>query len=75
MREIEKYPDESDRATAIEEAAIETALQMIRNKASETELKATGFCLNCDAKLEEGKRFCDKDCLDDYDRRTRKKDN
>lgn len=75
MREIEKYADESDRATAIEEAAIETALQMVRNRASEMELKPTGFCFNCEAELDEGKRFCDKDCLDDYDRRTRKKDN
>lgn len=32
---------------------------------------ATGWCLNCDEKLGQGRRFCDADCRDDYEKRAR----
>jgi hypothetical protein len=33
------------------------------------EAPAMGFCLNCRAELGEGKRWCDKDCQDDWSMR------
>lgn len=33
--------------------------------------KATGFCLNCEEVVAEGKRWCDAQCRDDYERRVR----
>lgn len=73
MKQIEKFSDESDRATALEEAAIEIAVQQIRSKAKQLEIKPTGFCFNCEAKIDSDKRFCDKDCLDDYTKRVGRK--
>lgn len=67
-----KFADDSDRATALEEAAIEMQVAAVRNKANQLELEPTGFCLNCGEALEEGRRFCDKDCLDDHAKRNRK---
>lgn len=31
--------------------------------------KATGFCLNCDEAVAEGRRFCDFDCMTQWERR------
>lgn len=72
MKQAEKFTDESDRATALEEAAIEASLSQIRINANKLEFEATGFCLNCDEKLEEGHRFCNKDCMEDFTKRQRK---
>lgn len=72
MKQAEKFTDESDRATALEEAAIEASLSQIRINANKLEFEPTGFCLNCNEPLAEGKRFCDKDCLDDHAKRNRK---
>lgn len=33
--------------------------------------KATGFCLNCEEAVEEGRRFCNFDCMTDWERRVR----
>ena len=32
------------------------------------ELKITGFCLTCNERLEDSKRFCDAWCRDEYQR-------
>lgn len=66
MREVEKYSDESDRATALEEAALDVAVSSIRNKANVLEFEVTGYCLNCEEKLEDNKRFCDQNCAEDF---------
>ena len=31
--------------------------------------KATGFCLNCGEALEDGRRFCDFDCMSQWEKR------
>lgn len=72
MKETEKFSDESDRATYIESAAIDFGIQQAALKANIQEFEPTGFCLNCNEKLEEGRRFCDKDCMDDFQKRTKK---
>jgi predicted amidophosphoribosyltransferase len=30
-------------------------------------VKPTGLCLNCGEKLNDSRRWCDKDCADDWD--------
>lgn len=34
-------------------------------------LLATGRCYNCEEPVGAGRLFCDQDCRDDYERRTR----
>lgn len=31
--------------------------------------KATGFCLNCEEVVAEGRRFCDFDCMTQWEKR------
>lgn len=69
MKEIEKFADENDMASAIESAAIDLGIEAARLKASKPEFESIGFCLNCGEKLEDGLRFCDADCRDDFVRR------
>jgi hypothetical protein len=71
MEEVEKFADESDRASAVEAASINLSIQLARNKANQKEYEPTGFCLNCGEKLSKLKRFCDKDCTDDHERRVK----
>lgn len=51
--------EQKDRALAIELAR------------SAKSLPITGYCYNCDESLPEGLRFCDADCRDDYQKRTK----
>lgn len=32
----------------------------------------TGYCLNCETPLENGRRWCDKECMEDWCARERK---
>ena len=36
-------------------------------------VESTGFCLNCGEKLNDNRRWCDKDCADDWDYLTKRK--
>ena len=36
-------------------------------------VEGTGFCLNCGEKLNDNRRWCDKDCADDWDYLTKRK--
>ena len=72
MKETEKFSDESDRASAIEAAAIDVGIEQARIKASTLEFEATGFCLNCNEQLAPDHRFCDKDCADDHAKRIKR---
>lgn len=69
MKETEKFADDSDRASAIESAAIDLGVETARLKAAKPEFEAVGHCLNCLEELEDGLRFCDADCRDDFIRR------
>lgn len=57
--------DISDTATEREERDRDIALQL-RKPAGPA---ATGACLNCDAPLPPGARWCDCDCRHDWERR------
>ena len=62
-------PDEFDRASELETAEREARLQAARNKPT---MPAVRACYNCGERLNPGLLFCDRDCRDDYEKRTRK---
>ena len=55
--------DDADAADATVEQNLRDALT--RRRAS---LPAVGQCYSCAEPVEDGRRFCDRDCLDDYER-------
>ena len=55
-----------DDATDTEMLFNRIAIEAARNNAPT--LKATGFCLWCEEDVGVGRRFCSKDCSDDYDK-------
>lgn len=56
-------PDQGDRAAAMEELRRRAAQAVRKPEAPQ----ATGFCLNCEARLSgEGRRWCDVHCRDDW---------
>ena len=54
-----------DKATEFEELDRDLALRMRRPGGP----VACGYCLNCDAQLPDGQRWCDDDCRDDWQAR------
>ena len=58
--------DISDRATQREE--FDRHIAMLKHAAYAPGLPVTGACHWCDALLPAGARFCDKDCLDGWQR-------
>jgi len=58
--------DEADIAQGHEERDRAAALR--RRHAT---LPAVGQCYSCGEPVEDGRRFCDRDCLDDYERAER----
>lgn len=58
--------DEADRA----DEAIEVMLAAARLRRKPV-LPSVGHCHNCDEPVRAGDLFCDADCRDDYERRTR----
>jgi hypothetical protein len=55
--------DEADQAQFIEERDRNLAL-----RARHSTLTAIGLCYSCGAGVAEGRKFCDRDCLDDFER-------
>jgi hypothetical protein len=62
--------DEFDRATALEEAERDACVAAARNQPA---MPAVGHCYNCNEPLPTGRLFCDTDCRDDFQKRTRKR--
>ena len=58
-------PDLFDHLAEVE--AIYRKAQLSQRKP--TGPSATGFCLNCEEPLEDGHRWCDADCRDDFEKR------
>lgn len=58
-----------DQAAAFEEMDRERALKM-RDRGPT--IAATGECLNCEAPVADGRRWCDADCRDDWQRAQRR---
>ncbi|GAB4173788.1 MAG: hypothetical protein Fur0039_15370 [Rhodocyclaceae bacterium] len=55
--------DEADRAQAAIDTLLAAAIAGAKKHGGPL---PTGFCLNCGAPIEEGRRWCDADCRDDW---------
>jgi hypothetical protein len=55
--------DEADAAQHQEALAQQAAMRK-----RHATLPAIGRCYSCDAQVEAGRKFCDRDCLDDFER-------
>lgn len=58
--------DQFDLASDIEALYTETAIAEQQAKAAKLSVQATGCCLFCDEPLEDGRRWCNSDCRDDW---------
>jgi predicted nucleic acid-binding Zn ribbon protein len=58
--------DVFDQATEMEERDRDAAIAAQRNKTAV--LPDIGHCHSCEEPRSDGRRFCDADCRDDYDR-------
>lgn len=54
MDDIDRY--EQDRAF----------LETLKKEEPKPEAKATGFCLNCGTPLNDGRRWCDAECMEEW---------
>ena len=59
--------DDFDKASDLEQLYREQAIKSVRDH--DMNFKAVGVCLNCGAKTK--KRFCDIDCRNDFEKRTK----
>lgn len=57
--------DDADRAQ--ERAELEAELEEKYGKPRKSSPKATGFCLECGARLPHGQRWCDAECRDSWE--------
>ncbi len=57
--------DDIDIAQESQQRLHDARIEQARARAGQLEVQATGFCLNCSEPLS-GRRFCDADCRDDY---------
>ena len=58
--------DDADRASEREDIARAAALEAARRRVKA--MPSLGYCYYCGEALRAGKRFCDADCRDDYER-------
>ncbi len=63
---MEKYADDFDRASALEEAEREGLIRQIQNRKPQS-LNSIGYCHNCGEELRHPLLFCDTDCAKDYE--------
>jgi hypothetical protein len=66
----DRHPDPADVASANEELARQSAMITSRRPAGPA---ATGFCLHCGEPVEDGRRWCDGDHRDAWQRDQRHK--
>ncbi len=67
--ERERQSAPSDRATQREQEMLADALEHVTRRPS---LPYTGNCHNCGDITGGGRRFCDADCRDDYEKRAKR---
>lgn len=59
--------DEADRADEQQEELLRRRIAYLSSQTSGPD--STGACLNCGSKLPIGRRWCDHDCLADWEKR------
>lgn len=63
--------DEADRASDQAEEILRRAI--LHTAQQKPQVEATGKCLNCGVKVRKGMRWCDHDCMSDWQKRTERK--
>lgn len=63
----EFFPDESDRASALEGAERSARIAAVQAAARNSRMRPVGSCYYCSAPVGAGHLFCDKDCASDYE--------
>ena len=63
---MERYADEIDRASALEEDERSHLISKAKNSKTMF-IKSKGFCHNCNSELPHPLIFCDDECADDYE--------
>lgn len=56
-----------DKSDELAEMIKQKRITSIRESAEQQEAKATGRCLFCHEFVEDGRRWCDSDCRDDWE--------
>lgn len=56
-----------EKAEQLQQQKLRDSIEKARKDLTKSS-KPTGFCLNCGEPLQESKRFCDKDCAEDYEK-------
>lgn len=64
----ESLPDVSDKATELEILYAEKQIKYIQAKANEP-IPTSDFCYWCDTPTVNGRRFCNRECADNWSRR------
>jgi len=65
----DRFADEIDRASALEEENRKRMIDAARNAVkSANSLSYCGFCYFCGEEVRNPKIFCDKECADSYER-------
>lgn len=65
MKESEKFSDDLDRASYLEIEATNAAIAAARNSKEEVEIDEN--CNYCGAPLLSKRKFCNKDCAEDFE--------
>lgn len=63
--------DVVDDAQAISDRLHDARIQKLREQADKQTVKSTGRCLYCDEELQDGRRWCDADCRDIWEKQNR----
>jgi hypothetical protein len=66
----EHLSDQLDVASELEMKASDASIKYISSKANTLEVEAKGYCLFCGEDFDDSptKRWCDSNCLQDYER-------
>lgn len=62
-----KFTDPIDQASAVEEQFTQSSIDAVLKQGKQPVLPYKGRCYNCEDELASPLRFCDEECLSDYE--------
>lgn len=64
---MSKFSDPADEATYVEELFTQRSIEAVLAKGDRPQLAFTGKCHNCGDSLEKPHRFCDAECIEEWE--------
>lgn len=64
---MSKFADPSDEASQQEEAFTQQSIEAVLSQGNQPQRLFKGTCYNCGGKVSSPWRFCDSECLEEYD--------